>query len=102
MKYKSNITVGAITFNDVAISDGMNEKGLAVAAFYFPTFAKYPEITNDNLSKALSAVDFPNWILTQFATVEEVRSAIQNDEAHRTNCPGRLGAGSAAFSLYCL
>jgi choloylglycine hydrolase len=82
MKYKSKYAaLGAITFNDVAISDGINEKGLAVGAFYFPTFAKYAEITNDNRSKALSPVDFPNWILTQFASVAEVRSAIQNGES---------------------
>ncbi len=81
MKYKSKYAaVGAITFKDVAISDGINEKGLAVGAFYFPTFAKYAEISKDNRSKALSPVDFPNWVLTQFATVGEVRSAIQNGE----------------------
>ena len=81
----------------------MNEKGLAIGSFYFPTFAKYAEITNDNRAKALSPVDFPNWILTQFATVGEVRSAIETGEGdHRTDCPGRLGAGSAAFSLCCL
>src|SRR5208337_2469129 len=62
MKYKAKYAaMGAIPFNDVAISDGMNEKGLAVGAFYFPTFAKYAEATNDNRSKALSPVDFPNW-----------------------------------------
>ena len=101
MKYKSKYAaVGAITFNDVAISDGMNEKGLAVGSFYFPTFAKYAETTNDNRSKALSPVDFPNWMLTQFATVGEVRSAIQKGEA--VIVPTVLegwGAGSAAFSL---
>ena len=81
MKYKSKYgAMGAITFNDVAISDGMNEKGLAIGSFYFPTFAKYAEITNDNRSKALSPVDFPNWVLTQFATVGEVRSAIEAGE----------------------
>ena len=81
MKYKSKYAaVGAVTFGDVAICDGMNEKGLAIGSFYFPTFAKYAEITNDNRSKALSPVDFPNWILTQFATVGEVRSAIEAGE----------------------
>jgi choloylglycine hydrolase len=81
LKYKSKFAaVGAVTFNDVAIVDGMNEKGLAVGVFYFPTFAKYAEITNENRGKALSPVDFPNWIVTQIATIAEVRSAIQNGE----------------------
>lgn len=82
MKYKAKYAcLGSYTFKDVAISDGINEKGLAIGAFYFPTFAKYPEITNENRSKALSPVDFPNWILTQFATVGEVRAAIEAGQA---------------------
>lgn len=82
MKYKSKYAaVGTMTFKDLAICDGLNERGLAVGAFYFPTFAEYAEITNDNRAKALSPVDFPNWILTQFATTAEVRKAIENGEA---------------------
>jgi len=68
--------VGAIAFEDPALMDGMNEKGLAVGTFYFPTFASYSKITSENQSKALSPVEFPNWILTQFATVEEVKEAL--------------------------
>lgn len=70
--------VGAIAFDDPALMDGLNEKGLAVGTFYFPTFAGYSEITEENQSKALSPVEFPNWILTQFATVEEVKAALQD------------------------
>ena len=72
--------VGMVSFNDGAISDGMNEKGLSVGAFYFPTYAKYADITNENRSKALSPIDFPNWILVQFATVEEARAAIERGD----------------------
>jgi choloylglycine hydrolase len=70
--------VGAMAFDDPALMDGLNEKGLAVGTFYFPGFAGYTQITSENQSKALSPVEFPNWILTQFATVEEVRVALQN------------------------
>lgn len=68
--------VGAIAFNNLAIMDGLNEKGLAVGTFYFPTFAGYSEITAENQSKALSPLEFSNWILTQFATIEEVKQAL--------------------------
>lgn len=68
--------VGAMAFDDPALLDGLNEKGLAVGTFYFPTFASYPKITAENQNKALSPVDFPHWILTQFATVEEVKAAL--------------------------
>ena len=81
LKYKAKYgAVGTITFKDVAIADGLNEKGLAVGAFYLPTYAKYTAITNENRSKALSAIDFPNWILTQFETVAEVKAAIERGD----------------------
>lgn len=70
--------VGAIAFGDPALMDGMNEKGLAVGTFYFPTFASYSKITPENQSRALSPVEFSNWILTQFATVDEVKAALKD------------------------
>lgn len=81
MKYKArNAAVGTYTFTDVAINDGINEKGLSVGAFFFPTYAQYAEITDLNRSKALSPIDFPNWIVTGFDTIEQVREAIKGNE----------------------
>lgn len=68
--------VGAIAFGNPALMDGLNEKGLAVGTFYFPNYAGYTKITSENQSKALSPVEFPNWILTQFANIEEVKAAL--------------------------
>lgn len=77
LSYKSKYgAVGCMCFDYPALLDGLNEKGLAVGTFYFPTFASYAEITPTNQSRALSPVEFPNWILTQFATVEEVKAAL--------------------------
>lgn len=70
--------MGAFAFNNPALMDGINEKGLAVGTFYFPTFAGYSEITAENQSKALSPVEFSNWIVTQFATVDEVKAALSS------------------------
>lgn len=70
--------VGSIAFDNLAVMDGMNEKGLYVGTFYFPGFAEYAKITPENQSKALSPIEFPNWIVTQFATVEEVKQALSN------------------------
>ncbi len=66
--------VGAYCFEDVILMDGMNEKGLVAASFYFPGFAEYADVKD--ASRSLSPVEFPNWILTQFATVEEVKAAL--------------------------
>ena len=35
-------------------------------------------MTPDNQSKALSPADFPNWLLTQFGSVDEVRKAVES------------------------
>jgi choloylglycine hydrolase len=70
--------VGAILFDDIAILDGINEKGLAVGTFFFPGFAQYAPITDQNQSRALSPSEFPHWIVTQFASVDEVKSALKN------------------------
>ena len=80
LAYSAKYTaLGAIAFTDVKILDGINEKGLAVGAFYFPTFAEYTPVTAQNKAKALSPGDFPNWLLTQFSTTEEVRKAVEEE-----------------------
>lgn len=81
MKYISKYSMtGIITFTEAKIVDGMNSAGLSCGAFYFPTIAEYTPLTKENQSKALSPVDFNNWILAQFATVDAVRKAIENEE----------------------
>lgn len=79
MKYTSKYAaVGVIAYKDLSLLDGLNEKGLAVGAFYFPTFAGYTPETAQNQNKALSPGDFSNWLLTQFASIAEVRQAIES------------------------
>jgi len=67
---------GIYCFDYQVLMDGINEKGLVAAAFYFPGYAEYSNITKENQSHALSPVEFPNWILTQFATIDEVKAAL--------------------------
>lgn len=73
--------LGAIAFGNLGIMDGINEKGLAIGTFYFPTYAEYTPTTPQNQAKSMSSIDFSNWILTQFSSVDEVRAAIENGEA---------------------
>jgi choloylglycine hydrolase len=72
--------MGVIVFGNLGIMDGINEKGLAIGAFYFPTEAQYTETTAENQSRSFSSIDFSNWILTSFADVDEVRAAIEGGE----------------------
>jgi choloylglycine hydrolase len=69
--------VGGNTFDEPAIIDGVNEKGLVAAAFYFPGYAQYSQRAQDN-SQSLSPTEFPNWILTQFSTVDEVKQNLKS------------------------
>ncbi len=69
--------VGALLSNDPSMADGMNEKGLSVGTFFFAGCASYTPVSAANQSRGLSAMDFPNWILSQFATIDEVLEGIQ-------------------------
>lgn len=70
--------IGGGMFGEAAIADGINEKGLAIGDFYFPGYAVYATITPDNKNRALSPTQFSNWVLTQFATIDEVKEGIKS------------------------
>lgn len=76
-KYAS---IGIMLADKEVILDGINEKGLSVGSFYFPGFAKYSVTTAKNQSISMSSSDIMQWIVSQFATVDEVRVAIENNE----------------------
>lgn len=79
LPYRSKYAaIGSITFGAPAIVDGINEKGLSIGMFYFPGYAGYTAVTPANAKVALSPIELPNWILTQFATVDEVKQNIQS------------------------
>ena len=92
--------VGAMTFNQLSLMDGMNEEGLSVGTFYFPGFAEYATITSENRAKALSPTEFSNWILTQFKTVDEVKEALLN--VLIAPVVDKHWGGDASLPLHCL
>jgi choloylglycine hydrolase len=76
-KYAS---AGVMLADNEVILDGINEKGLSVGSFYFPGFAEYSVTTPENQAISMSSSDITQWIVSQFATVDEVRAAIENGE----------------------
>ena len=76
-KYAS---AGMIIADYDVIVDGMNEKGLVCANFYFPGYAKYSVTTKENQSISMSSTDIVQWILSMFSTVDEVKKALENNE----------------------
>jgi choloylglycine hydrolase len=60
------------------ILDGLNEKGLNVGLFYFPGFAQYTTDAKARPARTLAPAQLGTWLLTNFATVEEVRAGLNN------------------------
>ncbi len=58
------------------LADAMNEKGLTVGMFYHPGYAKYPEYIKAKANISITAKQVSNFIVTQFATVDEVRKGM--------------------------
>jgi choloylglycine hydrolase len=56
--------------------DGLNEKGLAVGTFYFPTTAGYMPYTAADAGKTIAPWEVGSYLLENFATVDEVRQNI--------------------------
>ena len=80
--------VGANAVNKVMIVDGINDQGLSIGLFYFPGYAQYAPLTKENVSRAMAPQDFGMWVLGNFATVDEVKKAVQDIAMVPTKLPG--------------
>ena len=58
------------------IVDGTNEAGLACGLLNFAGYADYQKYDPANKSRTIMQTEVPTWILTNFATVQEVRNNI--------------------------
>jgi choloylglycine hydrolase len=70
------------------ILDGVNDQGLSVGLFYFPGYASYTPVTKENAGRALAPYEFGLWALANFATVDEVRTAVKDVVLMPTPAPG--------------
>jgi choloylglycine hydrolase len=57
-------------------TDGLNEAGLSVGTLYIPGFVQYQPFPAAAGAPAVSNLELSNWLLSQFATVGEVRAAL--------------------------
>jgi choloylglycine hydrolase len=72
-KYAS---VGANAVDLPILVDGLNEAGLGVGLFYFPTTAGYMAYTPADAPQTIAPWELASWLLDNFADVDEVRAAI--------------------------
>lgn len=70
------------------IAEGVNEVGLSAGLFYFPHYGKYPDYDPSQNERTLSDLQFVSWILSRFATVDEVKGAIQDVRLVSLDKPG--------------
>jgi len=70
--------IGANALGFPVIVDGINEQGLFVSDLYFPGYAGYADVTPENASRAMASYEIGNWLLGNFATVDEVRAHLQD------------------------
>ena len=66
--------LGANAEGLTAIVDGLNDQGLYVGLFYFPDYASYADATKENASRAMAPHEYANWLLGNFASVDEVKA----------------------------
>ena len=64
--------VGISVTIDQFIGEGMNEKGMNAGIFYFKGFGSLAKYEPSKKSSTISDMDFIRWILTNFATVDEM------------------------------
>jgi choloylglycine hydrolase len=77
LKWKTKYaSVGANAVGLPIIVDGLNEKGLAVGLFYFPTTAGYMPYIAADAGKTVAPWELGSWMLENFASVEEIRANI--------------------------
>ena len=70
-------SIGANGFNVPAIVDGLNEKGLAVAIYYFPGYAKYQEVKAEDGGRTIAPWELPVYLLGTCADVTEAVQAVR-------------------------
>jgi choloylglycine hydrolase len=58
-------------------NDGMNEKGLSIGFLWMPG-TKYQTINAGEENSAIEILDFGHWLLSNFATADEIRSALSS------------------------
>jgi choloylglycine hydrolase len=60
------------------LTDGMNEKGLVVGVLYLPGFAEFQPYDPETADRSMGPSDLASYLLTEFATVDELRAGLED------------------------
>jgi choloylglycine hydrolase len=67
--------------------EGLNERGLAVGVFYFSGYAGYSDFDPSHKEDYLASWEYGTWLLSNFATVEEVKENAGKVKIAKTALP---------------
>lgn len=70
--------VGLAVVEKEFIAEGVNEAGLSAGLFFFPRYGGYTPYNQSQNSVTLGDMQVVQWILTQFATIDELKQNINN------------------------
>jgi choloylglycine hydrolase len=93
--------VGIASFGmEFGLSDGMNEKGLAVGLLWFESDMKWQDVAPGEMKQALAQGMVGDWILGNFATVEDVKREIRNVKVFNYTDPKTKISPTIHFIVY--
>lgn len=67
--------------------DGINEKGLAAGMLNFPGLAEFQEVSPAEAANSIASYELVTYILTQFATLDEVKAGLPKIKVNRSIQP---------------
>jgi choloylglycine hydrolase len=70
-----------------AVLDGFNEKGLSIGELWFPG-AQYPPFPTGSPEKSLALLNIGDWLLGNFATVDEAKEGLLKVNIYAAEVPG--------------
>jgi choloylglycine hydrolase len=86
---------------DFGVSDGMNEKGLALGLLWYESDMQWQPVTAADSSHALASAMFSDWILGNFTTVDELRTALAGVKVFNYTDTARLkGSLTVHYAVY--
>ncbi len=68
--------IGANGLGLEILVDGMNEKGLGGGMLFFPELAGFQDVSPAEAKNSIASFEMLTWMLTNFATVDEVKAAL--------------------------
>jgi choloylglycine hydrolase len=83
---------------DAMVSDGLNEAGLSFGGLWFETDVKYQDVGPGEQDRALAQTLCGSWILGNFATVDELKQAVDGVKVFGYVVPA-LGSAPPAHGI---